>query len=598
MAKNAFENIKKQIGQQTREKIGNVKIDSKSSTYVDKPYGAENTLNVPIVWDNTEFYKNRGSDNFVLTPRTFNGAAFGIARGFLSSDLGDLKLKRHAYNNCRLAGVARMNRGGSFSFSLSFRNSSVSVYVDSTQVFNASINETNTVSIHNFEHTNIRVDVRRETTIRIYWYSYTDDATLVIGDKIGRQVDSWSGADNTPFNMPVIWDATTPISTGVDRNGIVAKSYVQLAFELDDTDTNYGDHGIGGFGIYNVTFSDIGAVTSVSLPDYITIDGDVGDHLDGWVKINNTTYAAYAIVSSDASATTTTIYALNADFSSINVGDTVYRGKITHKHDYDIGGDVGDLTFTYKDYDIVENTTYYYLIDTYDDSINKNRGNLTTSIQTIEASDTSAPAQPTLLGSSRYAYKQWRFELSAAVPADSDLYLLNVYEDYSQSYEGLVQSGSTATSLILDTVSGLEAGMPVSIEDVSGSTRQTHRIATVTTGTNTITFTTALGFTPATNDVVRILNKSLAFDLGSSGTVYGSTVVKRIVVEDLAVPCDYWFYFSTTDIWGNENMDDTLSDNITISNPTAPTLADSNIWSQKTDFTGEEREDEFTRYFE
>ena len=382
MKKNTFERIKKQIYSQTREKVDKFNIKTDGVVIHQDPALNSIEHQINIQYDKVSYYKQRNINTYLID-ENFSGDSYNVSRTKQDSVLGNIQLYPNQYLNILLSVNLFTNRKKDLSFDIKVRDCNVTVFVDDT--IYARIN-----SDYGADKTTVRFPSYKDTLLRIYVYAKTTTASFQISGDLGKQIDQYSGTDITPFTIPVVWDSTTPLERGTIKDGSTVKPYVKLKFELDDTD--YKDQSIGGFGIYTIDFSkSAGSIIEVD-SSYIRVDGRY--FIDKYIKVNGSVYTVseYDYEYYDPTLSITTKIFLS-DTSSLSTGDGVYIGTIKHKVDYDAGGDLlNTSSFEYYDYDVKFDETYYYLLNTYDDSINKNRSELT-EYKSIAQYTTDPPTQ-------------------------------------------------------------------------------------------------------------------------------------------------------------------------------------------------------------
>lgn len=584
--KDPLTKIKKQINRQTRPVVGKLRVESTGSIFREKPYGTDDTKTANIIWDKAKFTKDRGTSDseFILKPSNFNGAAYGVQRSTVSTDFGNFYDIEDQYANVRYSGYVFVNRPTTVRFTVKTINGRITIYKDGRQQLLSG-------QTSGSEYTSdVSFNVTNRSLIQIFWYTEADNATFEMTGYMGKYVDRWEQSDNTPFSMDVVWDATTPISTDVKQDDDNFIPYVTLNWELDDTTGE--DNGIGGFGIYRLEFSSIGTVMATDNTEYVDVSGDYCN-IDKWVTIGGTVYEIDGVELRGNDTTEFTRILLAETFTA-SVGDVVEQGKITHKKDIDAGHDLGDLTFSYTDYDVVNGSTYYYLIDTYDDSPNRNRGGMTSDYKSIVAGDATAPGLPVFSSISRVSYDSANvvYYISSY---PSDVKVWRLWEDFSTDYPAAIQSGDV-NSVVVDDATDLQDNCLVSVNTTSNGkvTR------TITVSGTTVTFSTALPSAPDTSSgYVRRMNIIATLPQLPPEGIEGLTIYRTFRVTGLDVPGTYDFWASARDYIGNETLNSlNKSDTLTLSLPSTPSFSNTtHVFSQKSDMVGDPYEEEYKRNF-
>lgn len=447
----AIDKVKRQINEQTRPKAGVVRLKSKATLFSDKPFGTDDVRNTPVVWDKTSYIKNRGTTG-ILTPSVFNGYSYGVSRTSVNTYFGNFKeTSGTAYTNARFAGVAGINRGGTLTFHIKTYQSSIAVYVDN----NLSLQSD--VGTHS---TDVPINISTKALIQIFWYAPYTTSTIEITGLISNQIDTWEQSDNTPFMMPVTW-SSSPIVSGAYKDGDIYIPYVTLNFELDTA--NGYDTGLGGFGILDLSFKSTNSQVDQG-SNYVDLAGEHTD-TDEYIRVGDSGTDVYSIVSAayygDAITPYTRITISGTFDTALTGSETIQKGRVTLKAEKDIAGDLGDYTFSYTDWNVENGERYFYLIDTYDDSLHKNRGAMTAIFQTVEAGRTSDPTKPYFDTYERVAYTDIKLVINKDY--EDGIADIRVWDDHSDTWTEQIDSYVSDTQFALADGSRLVSGMPISI---------------------------------------------------------------------------------------------------------------------------------------
>ena len=371
--------IKKQINRQTRPKVGNVKIDTQSSVFREKPIDKDENLTVPvIIWDKTYYNKNRNEPcmYFDLNPTSFNSDLVNKSYTTISTLNGSFRDASIEYGNVRYSGWAGIQGGGVISFKIIAAACSVSIWVDGNEIISGS----NDMS---FMTSDINLYISDKSFIQIFWYSETADNTFQIVGDIAKSLHLWEQSDVTPFMYDVEWYTPNPIESGTSYFPL-AQDYIVLRWwfggiEYNDDETQWEDlnkefQDLGGFGIYSIDFTEIGTCVLESV---------IGGFPRTKIKVygNHTTvkyirtasgnvveprYSVFAV-----SESTTWFYVSPADALLFSTGEIVEKGQSRHLRDIPyVRGTGNPLTtvFSVVDNDVEWNQTYYYVIDPGDGS--------------------------------------------------------------------------------------------------------------------------------------------------------------------------------------------------------------------------------------
>ena len=400
--------IKKQIDNQTRSKVGSVKVESQSSLFSEETgtnWNIGRTGEPPLViWNKTSYSMDRGTI-FNLTPEAFNAPASQISNQMVPTITGNFReTNTIPLYNCRYSGWAGVTGGGTVSLSVRTGNSNVSIWVDGIMVAE--------VYSETFNPVNVELSISDLSLIQIFWYSYVANNSISIVGDLSHQLSVWNTSDSTPFFRTVEWYTEDPITSDAAwnfalDNYIRVKWWFNIVEDVEETEgpdisayeyTDVAD--LGGFGIWGIDFQEAGAVDIIDgdtiaisgyFPSisYLRIPSIVGGIYDAEGRILEVEYIDSYNAESNISYLIVTAHGLNDtdDGRIIEVGILRNVAEIAFST---LNSAVTDV-FETVERGLIRGQRYYYLIDTYDSSPSKNRGGMTETYQTIIAGDYSAP---------------------------------------------------------------------------------------------------------------------------------------------------------------------------------------------------------------
>jgi len=452
--------IKKQIERQTRKKVGNVRIDTKGAVFVEQPIETPPDVHPNVVWDKTSFSRNRG-EYFDLNPASFDSLLSEISRTQINTDKGNFRDISESYTNIRYSGYAGIRGAGVMSFRITSSVCSVSVWVDGKQIY-ASGNDRPFIS------TDINVYISEKSLIQIFWYCQNVGNEFVMSGDPADDLTLWEQSDITPFSRQVLWYTEDPISAGT-RLGMYDWIKLQWWFGGRDLDIiNWSDAnqlftGLGGFGIYRIEFSEIGELSIINV-NIISVPGFHVNHR--FFRIRQTViepeYSNY-----NTAQRTTHLVISNHGYSE---GEIVEAGIAIRLADISFAPGAApsfNTVFSYTDKDITHGIRYYYMVDTFDDSPNKNRGGMTSTYQTILGGDVSPPERVTNVIGTRSSYDAVTIEFDKSISNDVSEYHIWQEDDDTQ----LTAISGGATYFIANsptTIAQYAIGDPVAI-NVNGT---------------------------------------------------------------------------------------------------------------------------------
>lgn len=582
----ALTKIKKHIDRQTRELVGNVRVDSKSSKYVEKPVDIPEEKIVPVSWDCSYFYKNRG-DYFDLDQESFRGSIYGIKRSTIQTELGNFSFSpKENYINARFSCMLGRSGGGLVRFKIKARQSSIAIYVDGNEVYGSGDLP--------YTNTSINIAVGEKSLVQIYWYcSTTGNNVFSLEGDISKQIDFWEQSDNTPVHGGIVWDSNNPISTGVSIRGGEIYPYVNLNVNIMALSTRL-PLGLDAIGIYNLIFQEIGEAKYIS-SEYVEV---LGTHdPDGYIKVSSSVYKiekAEPFYDNNGSLEPRTkIY--TEESVTEREGVSVYVGILEHKGDAVPTkkgkriipmreNDIAVWSFTVTDYDVENGEDYYYLLDTVDNSLNFNRGSMTNTYQTITAGDSTAPAVPTITSAVRSGYDT--ITIRIAEPTDDDIKEYHVWESFSHGTDYTINHAGYKR-LELSSSTGLAVGDPVALSS-TGNTTEVRQISSIRDNNVILETETSSVHSGGT---LRKLNNAITVPLraiNAGDPEFGLIYDTRIVISNLSIGSSYEFWVSAMDVAGNETFESINSTGeIEFANPTTPTLSNvTHIFSSYTDIGG------------
>lgn len=464
--------IKEQIDRQTRPKIGNVNIETTGSTFKTRPDGVVSFTKPVITWDRVWYTKNRGS-YANMTPDVFNNVAVQKSTQIITTVDGNFKdSSSTAYYNARYSGWTGKRGGGRVTFRIIASTASVSVWVDNKEVLSSGDSA--------FQTTDINIYISDKSFIQIFFYSETANNQFTITGNMIDGIDQWAQGDVTPFLMPVVWYPDDPlISNSLWQNGW--KEYNKLKWWFGQeweiellspqrTATTGSD--FGGFGIWNIEFLDIGKVEVLS-EDWLLVDG---------FYLNIKYWRIDGIIIESTFNTDrlnrTHIYSPGHGLTWGNDDYIIEAGTIKHIFDMPIDSftDLRSGIFETYDMNIERGKTYYYLIDTYDTSANKNRGTMTGTYQTIVAGDVTPPNHATNVVGYFSTYDSITVEYDLSTSEDAIEH--NIWTDIGTTSKTI--TGGTYEYCFIDSEYAFNVGDPISIE--YNSIKYTRRIEDISPG--------------------------------------------------------------------------------------------------------------------
>lgn len=486
--------IKKQINSQTREKVGNIKITNEGTQFIGEPtppWAIGRSGQYPMItWNKTSYNQDRGA-NINLTPYIFNNLFSMPSYQLITAPTGNFVDKsNNLYYNARFSGWAGIKGGGSIRIGMRTANSNVSVWVDGEKKFAALFEDQN--------ETYVTVNIATKSLVEIFWYSPSAENYLTIVGDIGKDLSYWETSDNTPYARTVEWYIDDPITSDSAYMGGTPMEYVQLRWwfgedssegteelpggvelvPLESFNVLGNDLDVGGFGIWTINFQDSGEIDVIdentivfygNYPNlkYVRIKPASGTGVGEVLEVQYTeTY--------DPITNMTTLVSEAHGLTDADDGRVIEIGILKKVQDVPMSNFTGALSDVYEtmDTNILRGERYYYLIDTYDTSTNRNRGGMTATYQTIIAGDFTAPPIVQNLTATRNAVDSVTLQWD-----DVDARLVkqwNVYTDaYSADYT--ITGGTTRFVNLGADISVFETalrnrpeGVLVSIEVASG----------------------------------------------------------------------------------------------------------------------------------
>jgi hypothetical protein len=392
---------------------------------------------------------NRGSA-FDLTPDSFNDPTAQKSTQIITTMTGNLiDTAPYEYYNACYSGWAGIKGGGEVSLTIRSGASNVSIWVDDDQVFTSLMTDFNEVSVG--------LTILTRSYIQIFWYSPVSDNTFSITGDIAFYLSMWETSDNSPFARQVEWYTETPI-TSDSIVSLYPREYVKLRWWFgEDTSEESetipggvepdaggvpsegsammgGDFDIGGFGIWTINFQNIGEIDVLD-ENTISVYGYYPNMKYFRILGTETIYKVEYVSGFHSVTSSTNIVITAHGLTDDDDGAIAEAGIIKHIQDVPISTFTSNTSDIYEayDFDIVRGTRYYYLVDTFDSSPNKNRGGITETYQTIIAGDFTAPAIVTNVSSIRNAYDSVTVSWDDQNPLDIRQW--NVYSDvYSTDY--------------------------------------------------------------------------------------------------------------------------------------------------------------------
>jgi hypothetical protein len=521
--------IKKQIDSQTREKIGNVKIKSESSYFAEEAvpdWAIGRTGESPVViWSKTSYSLDRGSI-FQLNPNTFNDSFVQKSTQFISTKSGNVVDNSYVpYYNVQYSGWAGIKGGGTVSLSIRTANSSVSVWIDGEQIYVSDVYE--------FKETNVTFNIATRSLVQIFWYSVAQNNSFTITGDFAKYLSYWETVDLSPFAKQVEWYPENPI-TSDSTFTTFAQEYIKLRWwfgedtsegseelpggiEEEGLDNTYNvmgnDQDVGGFGVWSINFQDAAEIDVLD-ENTISIYGYYPNLKYIRLQVINSPGVVYKVDYVEgftASNNRSNIVISEHGLTDDDDGRIAEVGIMRHVIDIPMSTFTSVTSDIYETMDmaITRGTTYYYLVDTFDTSSNKNRGGITSTYQSIVAGDFTAPNPVTGLTATRNSFD------SVTVRWD-DPYSLDVKNHiiYTDTYSSdfTVIEGTTRTCNLefgiqdfQEMLEKIPGGVLISIELVSGGNIKYVRYVTQITG-SILTFNEAIPSKVEDGDIVRFLS--------------------------------------------------------------------------------------------
>jgi len=386
--------VKKQINTQTRPKVGSMKIETQSSTFVQQPVPGELGVDPVIIWDKIWYSRNRGQ-YFALEPVSFNDPIASKSTQMIYTNVGNFTDRaRIAYCNTRYSGWAGINGGGTISFRV-VAEGSMSIYINQEIIYSSG----NVAA----EPLDLTVSISSRSFIQIYWYAENEGASFNLSGNISRYLTLWEQSDVTPFYIPVLWYPEDPVSVAqYGGGGTIPTAVVTLRWWFGDVvyeDQSVHSLDLGGFGLWQIDFQEIGEIDVMG--DGISVPGYYPNAR--YLKINDIIYKPL-YTNANVDTNTTVFIFENHGLTDDDDGRIVEVGTMKLLKNLPIAEfSPGTEIYEVNDADVEWGITYYYLIDSYDASPNRNRGGLTETIQSVTAGDVVAPPVVTNLTGVRNA---------------------------------------------------------------------------------------------------------------------------------------------------------------------------------------------------
>jgi len=533
--------VKKQIDSQTRESVGAVKVETQSSIFSEEGVPVWNigrTGEPPmVVWSKTSYVFDRG-DSFSLNPEAFNVPQAQASSQMVPTITGNFReTNTEALYNCRYSGWAGITGGGTVSLSIRTGNSNVSVWIDNVEILSETVGT--------FEPIDVEFSIGDLSLIQIFWYSpVADNSIAVIGD-LSHQISVWTTSDLSPFFRTVEWYSDNPISsdwrmstyTQQIGNYIELRWWFNIAEEVEeddlDTDPNTGEppvgtgsavgddaSDLGGFGIWSIEFQEVGELDVISADtiaitgyypsvSYLRVPTIVGSNGEEEGLVIEVDY----IESYEPTSNTSILFATAHGLTDTDDGRTVEAGILRNIKDIafsTLGGIYTDI-FSTVDVNLVRGDRYYYLIDTFDSSPNRNRGGITEEYQTIIAGDFTPPDPVTGLTGTRNSVSSVTLDWN-----NSSFYSIsgwNIYSD-ANSPDYIIIGGETDSCYFSSSLQVFETAMAenpggfmVSIEFPNATPANQKYIRRVDSVAGaTLTFNEALPENINNGDILRFLS--------------------------------------------------------------------------------------------
>jgi hypothetical protein len=509
MPDNAFDKVKKQINSQTREKVGVMKIESEGTTFVETPVPGSVGTDPTITWDKTWYSRNRGT-YFALDVFSFNDPIASKSNQQIFTNVGNFSDRASVpYYNARYSGWAGIDGGGTITFRI-IAQGSLTVYIDQELVHSSGESAATPVDI--------TLLISDRSYIQIFWYAEAEESTFDLSGNISRYLTLWQQSDSSPFQIPVEWYNLDegPVSITMSTNNGTPTASVTLRWWFGDPGyneetvnirTNYSDD-LGGFGIWNINFQEIGEIDVISDTEII-VPGYYPNAR--YLRIGETIYKPQYVSSADLANNSTTFVFEAHGLTDDNDGDVIEVGALVLVRNMPIS-EFGGYRDVYEttDNEITWGETYYYLIDTYDTSPNMNRGGLTETPQVVIAGDIVAPPYPSNFTGTRNAVDSVNLSWDQDVVADVEKWY--VYSDAGSETMTVIEGEDTyiVVSNITPAVTHMEnlygvgntGNILITIEDADGNkiVREVFSVGSI------LELTEALPAPLAANDTVRFLS--------------------------------------------------------------------------------------------
>ena len=189
-----------------------------------------------------------------------------------------------------------------------------------------------------------------------------------------------------------------PLFNQYGGGGVAPTAVVTLRWwfgeDIEVVDAVFSNTDLGGFGLWNIEFQEIGEIDVIG--DSISVPGYYPNAR--YLKINDVVYKPLYVLSASIDTNTTVFTFETHGLTDDNDGDVVEIGVLKLIRNIPIAEfSLRSDIYETNDADITWGETYYYLIDCYDSSPNRNRGGLTEVVQMVTAGDVIAPPIPTNL---------------------------------------------------------------------------------------------------------------------------------------------------------------------------------------------------------
>lgn len=429
-----LDKVKKQIDTQTRKKVGSIKVETQATTYVQQPVPGDMGTDPIIVWDRVTYSRNRG-ELFALDPFAFNDPIASRSNQALYTAVGNFSDRATVpYSNVRYSGWAGIYDGGTISFRV-IAEGSLTIYIDSQLLYTSG-------PLPNTP-TDMTISISDRSFIQIFWYAPNEGAQFDLSGNISRYLTLWEQSDVSPFFADVEWYSEDPVEvTQHGGGGMIPTASITLRWWFGDPAYNEdtappGAQDLGGFGLWQIDFQEIGEIDVVG--DSISVPGYYPNAR--YLRINDIVYKPLSVQSASV-IENTTIFTFEAHgLTDDDDGSTVEIGMMKLIKDLPIS-DFGGLQSSYEttDSDVTWGVTYYYLIDSYDASPNRNRGGLTEVVQMVTAGDIIPPPLPYNITGTRNSVDSVTLEWDQDTLEDVDHWA--IYTDFdSNPYSAVIDSG-------------------------------------------------------------------------------------------------------------------------------------------------------------